>query len=161
MDLGEIAAKIVEDNRYLTLGTVDAAGRPWTSPVFYAAAPDHRSFYWVSMPDAAHSVNLAARPELSAVIFNSQVRPGSGQAVYLSGTAAPVPGPELGAALEIYPGPPERLARPITPDDLPPTGVWTLYRATMSRRWLLCPRQPGQPCEPHGRANDHRVEIGF
>jgi hypothetical protein len=36
MDAGSAAREIVDRNRYLTVATADAAGRPWPSPVWYA-----------------------------------------------------------------------------------------------------------------------------
>ena len=160
MDLRAIARTIIDTNLFMTLGTVDDAGRPWTTPVYYAASPDHADFYWVSAPDAAHSVHLATHPDVSIVIFNSQVRPNSGQAVYLSGSAGPVPETEIARGLEIFPGPAERGVRQFTTDDLRPAGSFVLYRATASRRWILCPRQSGRPCQPHGIDHDHRIEVG-
>ena len=40
--------------RYMTLATVDADGRPWASPVWFAA-PTPSELFWVSSPDARHS----------------------------------------------------------------------------------------------------------
>ena len=48
--LNAIAGAIVDDNRYMVLGTADASGRPWATPVYYAAQ-DCRDFYWVSALD--------------------------------------------------------------------------------------------------------------
>ena len=70
-DYGAIARGIVDGNLYLVLGTADEAGQPWVTPVYYASA-DYRDFYWVSAPDTQHSRNLAVRPQLSIVIFDSQ-----------------------------------------------------------------------------------------
>src|SRR5688500_9495102 len=67
-DLGSIARTIIDSNAYMTLATADGDGRPWASPVWYAAA-GYAEFYWVSSPEARHSRNLAARPEVSIVIF--------------------------------------------------------------------------------------------
>jgi hypothetical protein len=36
---------LLDANLYLTLGTVDPDGSPWTSPVYFAAAGE-REFYW-------------------------------------------------------------------------------------------------------------------
>jgi hypothetical protein len=36
-DLDAVARAILDANRYMTLGTADAAGHPWVSPVFFAA----------------------------------------------------------------------------------------------------------------------------
>ena len=68
------ARAIIDANRFMTLATADAAGVPWASPVWFA--PDgERDFLWVSDPDAQHSRNLAVRPELAIVIFDSRVAP--------------------------------------------------------------------------------------
>jgi nitroimidazol reductase NimA-like FMN-containing flavoprotein (pyridoxamine 5'-phosphate oxidase superfamily) len=80
LDPEATARAVIEANRYMTLGTADEDGVPWVSPVWFATA-DRRDFFWVSSPEARHSRNLAARPELSIVIFDSQVQPGSAQAV--------------------------------------------------------------------------------
>ena len=40
-DLDAVARAIPEANHHMTLGTADAAGRPWVSPVFFA--PDQRT----------------------------------------------------------------------------------------------------------------------
>ena len=37
-DLAAHARALLNANRYLTLGTVDPDGRPWASPVYFAAA---------------------------------------------------------------------------------------------------------------------------
>jgi hypothetical protein len=36
-DLDAVARAILDANHYMTLGTADAAGRPWVSPVFFGA----------------------------------------------------------------------------------------------------------------------------
>jgi hypothetical protein len=36
-DLNAVARAILDANLYMTLGTADADGRPWASPVFFAA----------------------------------------------------------------------------------------------------------------------------
>jgi nitroimidazol reductase NimA-like FMN-containing flavoprotein (pyridoxamine 5'-phosphate oxidase superfamily) len=69
-DLAAFARAIIESNLYMTLGTADDAGRPWVSPVYYAPA-GYGEFFWVSSPEAKHSLNLAGRPEVSIVIFDS------------------------------------------------------------------------------------------
>ena len=62
-----MARAIVDANSYLTLGTADAEGLPWASPVWYAPA-SYREFFWVSKPGARHSQNIAVRPEVGIVI---------------------------------------------------------------------------------------------
>ena len=43
----------IEANCYLVLATADAAGRPWSSPVYFAHI-GFTEFFWVSSPEAAH-----------------------------------------------------------------------------------------------------------
>lgn len=81
-ELEATARAIIDSNRYMVLGTADGDGLPWVSPVWYAT-DDYRVFFWVSSPDARHSRNLATRPEVSIVIFDSHV-PGGWQSVYMS-----------------------------------------------------------------------------
>jgi hypothetical protein len=87
--LAAIARAIIDASRYMTLATADEDGRPWASPVFYAAA-DYAEFYWISAPGSTHSRNLAQRPRISIVIFDSGVAEGAGQAVYMAATAEQV-----------------------------------------------------------------------
>lgn len=139
-----IARGVIDGNVYMVLGTADAAGRPWVSPVYFAAS-GYSDFYWISSPDALHSRNLAARPELSIVIFDSRVAPGTGQAVYMAALAEQLAEPDIDQALEIYPGPPERGARVIRPDEVRPPGAYRLFHATVSEHWILHPtRSPDQ-----------------
>jgi nitroimidazol reductase NimA-like FMN-containing flavoprotein (pyridoxamine 5'-phosphate oxidase superfamily) len=101
LDLGAIATAINDSNFYMTLGTADENGRPWVSPVYYA--PEGWSkFYWVSSPEAAHSRNLAVRPEVSIVIFDSRTPVGSGQGVYVSAVAEELTGTDLDRGIAIF-----------------------------------------------------------
>jgi hypothetical protein len=152
------ALALIDANLYLTLGTTDPDGRPWTSPVFFAAAGT-REFYWVSETDARHSRNLAQRPHVSIVIFDSTVAPYHGRALYAVGQASEVAASELNRGLEIYPGPASRGGSPVTEQDVTAPAPYRLYRATMSDLWVLCPREPRQPCPLHGLARDHRTRI--
>src|SRR6266545_1591101 len=93
-DLGAIARAIVDANLYMVLGTVDEHGRPWVSPVYYATA-DYTRFYWISSPEVRHSRNLAQRPHVSIVIFDSRVPAYTGQAVYMSAVAEELTGEDL------------------------------------------------------------------
>jgi nitroimidazol reductase NimA-like FMN-containing flavoprotein (pyridoxamine 5'-phosphate oxidase superfamily) len=84
-DSAAIARELIDTCQYLTLATADGDGRPWASPVWYAHE-DYTRFVWVSKPEARHSRNLAARPQAGIVIFDSTVRVGEGQAVYVEAT---------------------------------------------------------------------------
>jgi nitroimidazol reductase NimA-like FMN-containing flavoprotein (pyridoxamine 5'-phosphate oxidase superfamily) len=157
-ELAAHARAILDANRYLTLGTADPDGRPWTSPVYFAAGGEWE-FYWVSETDARHSRNLAGRPEVSIVVFDSTVAPFHGRAVYAIAEARELSGDDLDHALEVYPGPSHRGARPVTRDEVSGASEYRLYRATASSVWVLCPRPPRQPCPLHGLAKDHRTRV--
>ncbi|MEV4574464.1 pyridoxamine 5'-phosphate oxidase family protein [Nonomuraea jabiensis] len=92
-DLDAHARGLMDANLYVVLGTVDAEGVPSTSPVYFATA-DYAEIFWVPSPDTQHSRNLAARPRLSMVIFDSTVPTHHGRAVYLSGTATELTAPD-------------------------------------------------------------------
>ena len=81
--------ELVTASRYMVLATADADGVPWASPVWFATE-DGRAFYWVSDPNARHSRNIAARPEIAIVIFDSTVTPGDAAAVYMEARAEQV-----------------------------------------------------------------------
>ena len=72
-DLGFLARTIIDSNMYMVLGTADESGQPWVSPVYYASV-GYKEFYWVSSPEVKHSRNIAMRPQVSIVIFDSQAR---------------------------------------------------------------------------------------
>ena len=90
-DLAKHAQALLDANRYLTMGTVDPEGNPWTSPVYFASA-GVREFYWVSDTDSRHSRHLAERPRVSVVVFDSTVPPYHGRAVYAVGMARKLSG---------------------------------------------------------------------
>jgi hypothetical protein len=139
-DLDGVARAILDTNHYMTLGTADADGQPWVSPVFFAAER-YRELYWMSSPEATHSRNLAVRPELSIVVFDSQAPVGTGQAVYMAATATELPGADLEHGLQVYPGDGGRRAgaRAVTAEEVLAPARYRLYRASVTQHWVLDP----------------------
>jgi hypothetical protein len=129
----------------MVLGTADEGGRPWVSPVYYAPS-EYSELYWVSSPHAQHSRNLAAHPEVSIVVFDSQAPVGEGQGVYMSAVAEVPTGADLERGIEIF----SRVslshgARPWTLEDVREPASLRLYRARVSEHWVLDPeRRPDQ-----------------
>ena len=82
----DIARSILDAGIYVVLATAGTDGVPWASPVWFANE-DYRELYWVSYPGARHSQNIAVRPQIAMVVFDSTVPPGTGQAVYMTATA--------------------------------------------------------------------------
>jgi nitroimidazol reductase NimA-like FMN-containing flavoprotein (pyridoxamine 5'-phosphate oxidase superfamily) len=157
-DLAGHARAIVDATLYLTLGTAGRDGRPWITPVYFAPAGD-REFYWLSAADARHSRNIAEHPELSMVVFDSTVAPYHGRAVYATGEAHELSGADLDRGLSRYPRRDPQGATPVTRDDVTGPSPYRLYRATVAEMWVLCPREPRQPCPLHGIAQDHRAPV--
>ncbi|MFB9308611.1 putative pyridoxine 5'-phosphate oxidase superfamily flavin-nucleotide-binding protein [Agromyces hippuratus] len=99
----EMARRLIEQNTYLTLATADADGRPWASPVWFAAR-GLSEFFWVSRTARRHSHNIAARPEVALVVFDSTAPVGRAEAVYVDAVAQQVDEADLAAALAVYSG---------------------------------------------------------
>ena len=131
------AREILSSNLYLTLATADEDGRPWASPVYYASE-DHADFYWVSDPEARHSLNLAVRPRASAVVFDSQAPIGTGQAVYIALVAEQVASAELERGIAVFSRVSVSHGGPAwTAADVTAPRRLRLYRATASEWWEL------------------------
>ena len=94
------AKRTLEQVANASLATVTSDGRPWNSPLFVAFDSDFR-FYWSSHRDAVHSTNIAARPDVFLVIFDSTQPDESGAAVYVRATARELlDGPAIQVGLE-------------------------------------------------------------
>lgn len=91
-----MARRVIDANHYMVLATRDPDEGPRLSPVYYTAAR-YTDFYWVSSPEARHSRNLAERPQVEIVIFDSTADVGDGEAVYLAAIARPIRDHELAA----------------------------------------------------------------
>jgi hypothetical protein len=86
MNLVQLARRTLERIPNASLATVLPDGRPWNSPL-YVAFDAQLSFYWSSHLDALHSKNIAARPDILLVVFDSTALDQNGHGVYLRGTA--------------------------------------------------------------------------
>jgi nitroimidazol reductase NimA-like FMN-containing flavoprotein (pyridoxamine 5'-phosphate oxidase superfamily) len=147
-DAAQTAADLIEASRYLVLATADETGRPWSSPVYFAHL-GFTEFFWVSSPDVTHSRNIAVRPEVGIVVFDSQAAIGTGQGAYMSAVAALVEGDaETARGIEAF------SRRSVahgghewTSEDVRPGTGMRLYRASADAHWILA--KDGQP--------DHRI----
>jgi hypothetical protein len=154
-DLEVLGRAIIDGNSYMTLGTADADGEPWVSPVFYVA-DGYSTFYWISSPEATQVRNIAVRPRVGIVVFNSQQPPNTGEAVYMAATAGELTGAELDRGLEIF-----LSVAPFNkgPEVFRPPGRYRAYRATATEHSMLCPQRSSDGCPVHGRVSDHRVVV--
>ena len=124
--------KLLASIRYMTLATVDPDGRPWVTPVWYAA-PTPRELLWVSRPEARHSRNIAERPDVAIVIFDSTVASEDAQALYIEATAARADeGVERFSAASLAAG-----SEAWTEDEVSGDAKHRLFRADVRRAWML------------------------
>jgi nitroimidazol reductase NimA-like FMN-containing flavoprotein (pyridoxamine 5'-phosphate oxidase superfamily) len=148
---GDVAREIIDANLYMVLATADETGRPWASPVYFANA-GYTEFFWLSSPEVSHSRNIARRPDVGIVIFDSRVPISTGQAVYMTAIAEAVEPEGVERGLDVF-----------SRRSLTHGGVeWTtadvqaegesairLYRATATAHSILA--KDGRP--------DHRIPV--
>jgi hypothetical protein len=92
---------IVDASLYMVLGTSDATGAPWASPVYFAH-DGFRDVLWVSKPGARHSVNIGVRADVSIVVFDSSASIGEGRGVYMAAVAEELAGREAERGIEVF-----------------------------------------------------------
>ena len=151
-DFRDMARGIIESNRYMVLGTAGEDGVPWVTPVWFAQS-DYRRFIWVSSPERRHSRNVRARPEVSIVIFDSQVAVGSARAVYMSADAKELSGAELERDVAVFDTASQQqgLTRRWGLEDMLAPAPFRLYGATVSQHWVLDP----------GSSPDDRADVAL
>lgn len=127
--------RLLEQNTYLVLGTADAAGKPWVSPIFFSAPSEHQ-LLWVSSPDSRHSRNIASRPEVAITIFDSHAPIGRAEALYLTATATLVADRDHRAAMATFN---TRLpaSHHVSLGDLASPGPLRLYQADVTHHDIL------------------------
>lgn len=149
---GTVVKEIIDSNMYMVLGTADESGQPWATPVYFACL-NYKEFYWISSPEVRHSGNISVRPQISIVIFDSQVAVGKGQAVYMAAEAKELSGVDFDRGLDTYNGrfsnPADHGVRVIMAEDVRTPALYRLYRAIVSEHWILDPA--GHP--------DHRISV--
>ncbi|MEY9862555.1 nitroimidazol reductase NimA-like FMN-containing flavoprotein (pyridoxamine 5'-phosphate oxidase superfamily) [Catenulispora sp. GAS73] len=159
-DLAGVARGIIEANVYVTIACVDEHGSAWASPVFYAT-DDAVDFYWMSSPLTRHSRALAVRPEVSLLIFDSQVAPLTGDALVMTADAVQIADEDeqgLARALAVYPGAAERGGRPVRLEQVSGDSPYRMYRARAREWFVQCPWGDGG-CVAHGWEYDHRIAV--
>lgn len=135
MDPVDNARLVIDSNKYMTLGTTRDDGSPWVTPVYYTPDGYHR-LYWVSNPDSMHSRNIAARPRVHIVVFDSSVRIGGAEAVYMEADTELVPETELAACARHFSGRFPEL-REFGPEKLTGSEPFRLYRANVRNHEIL------------------------
>lgn len=143
----EIAREVIDRSLYMVLATADRTGQPWPSPVYFAHS-EYRDFFWVSQPDATHSINLRDRREVGIAIFDSDQKIGAAkEGVYILGVARELPAHETPEGVEIYSRRSvDHGGNSFTTEDISPPAQHRLYQATAEAIFVV---------DEH----DHRVEV--
>ena len=137
VDLAATGRGIIDANLYLVLGTADADGRPWVSPVYFAPHA-YREFFWVSDPGARHSENIAARRDVSLAVFDSRQEVGTGRAVYVEAVAELLEGEQRERGLAVFSKRSQAHgARAWTADMVEAPARHRLYRATAVSQYVV------------------------
>ncbi|TXL57760.1 pyridoxamine 5'-phosphate oxidase family protein [Aeromicrobium terrae] len=135
-DTGAMAERVLGAITYMVLATADADGTPWATPVWFAREGD--DFYWVSRPGAQHSRNIAERPDVSLVVFDSTVAVGSASSFYARARAGLVPDGELAGGVAVFAAECDRQGIGAwTVDDVTGDAELRLYRASITAAWVL------------------------
>ena len=134
----------------VALATASRDGQPWNSPVF--AAFDGRAFYWSSLTDAVHSINIAANSAVFLTIFDSTAPDQSGHGVYVRATARELTDHQsIAKALEALAARKRESAKPVEDHVAPqPRRV---YEAVPESMWTNVLH------DDHGYYFDKRIEI--
>lgn len=155
-ELEGLAKAILDANPYMTLATADENGRPWVSPVYYAA-DRYRELFWVSSPEAKHSKNIAVRADVSLVVFDPQVRIGTAQAVYMTAIADELTGTDLMRGIELFSRRSiEHGGRRWEAGDVLPPSSLRAYRATATEQSIL-----HTTAESASERGDERVSLNL
>ena len=135
VQLVEMAKRVIDGNRYMTIASVGDDGRPWATPVYFSPG-GYRDMYWISSPEANHSRNIAARPDVSIVVFDSQVPIGGAEAVYMQAHAEQVTEPTDEQCAVAF-RPRFEGVKHFRPDELTGSAELRLYRAQVTQHWVL------------------------
>jgi nitroimidazol reductase NimA-like FMN-containing flavoprotein (pyridoxamine 5'-phosphate oxidase superfamily) len=139
----DVARQILDTNSYVVLATADADGLPWASPVWFAQE-DHTQLYWVSHPGAHHSQNIAVRPQIAMVVFDSTVASGTGQGAYMTATVEQLTDPaEIAHGITVFSRESMRDGgEEWGADAVSGEARLRLYRARIHQCWILDPDSP-------------------
>jgi Pyridoxamine 5'-phosphate oxidase len=133
------AHELIAANRYMSIATADADGVPWVSPVWFAPWGEDR-LLWVSDPNARHSRNVAARPQVAIVLFDSTVAVGDAEALYIEASAEQLEHEKLVAGIAAFSA--HSVAgglAPWTMEDVTAPAKHRLYCGFVRRAWTLGP----------------------
>jgi uncharacterized protein YhbP (UPF0306 family) len=152
-ELDQLAKKVIEENQYLSLATIDSLGNPWICVLAYAYDADWNILF-VSLPTSRHSRNVAEHATISFAIYDSRQLVGQGFGIQGEGTVRELSESELSVAEPVYFGrkypygtnenPFVEGLKPLLKD-----GTYRFYRLKPTKLWMNNPKSKV----------DERVEV--
>ena len=104
------AKNIIESNLYCSLSTCSTEGEPWISPLLFVY-DENWNLYWSSAIVSKHSQNIYSNAgKVAIAIYGSPIPEGTGQGLYLTGTATEVESVETAEQIIRWVG--ERTGKP-------------------------------------------------
>ena len=100
-EIYEMTKKIIEDNKFLSLSTIDNDGNLWTTPLSYSYDEDC-SFYFTSELDSQHIINIIDNPNVSFTIFDSTRRVSDVDGLQIRGIVGEVERKDLEKVVKNY-----------------------------------------------------------
>lgn len=97
----EMTKEIIENNKFLSLATVDNDGKVWSTPLSYSF-DDNYNFYFTSELDSKHIINIMDNPEVSFTIFDSTKRVSDIDGLQIRGIVGQVDKNELEKVVKNY-----------------------------------------------------------
>lgn len=134
MDNAEKAKNIISKILYITIATASKDGKPWNSPV-YSAFDENYNFFWTSSPLAQHSRNIEENNDVFIVIYDSTVREGAGEGVYIQAKAFELNGEkEIERALQFLYARKNKPAKPVS--EFVGGSPRRVYKAVPGKFWI-------------------------
>lgn len=153
--MNNTAKQIFQNIQYAALATADSQGDPWNTPVFCAYDKLGR-IYWSSHIESMHSKNIAQRPQIFIVLYNSKAGKGEGTGLYIkAGVDVLTDIDEIKEALVLLG---KRRGKSFDhPEKFVANAQQRLYRATPHKAWINDAEQDADG----DFIKDYRIEVSL
>lgn len=137
---------------YATVATASKAGKPWNSPVAGFWDNDF-NLYWFSAKDSVHSSNIRENEDIFVVVYDSTMKEGTGEGVYIEATAYEVTDPdEIKQVVDLQTGTMRCSVEQVSSD-----AIHRFYKATPKSIWM----NDDQKDTEGNYVKDIRVEVSL
>ena len=125
------AKEIISTVLYATVATASKEGKPWNSPVAGFWDEDF-NLYWFSDKGSVHSNNIRENQDVFIIVYDSTMKEGTGEAVYIEATTDDVNGQaETQQVVDLQTGNMRCTAEQVSGD-----AIHRFYKATPKNIWV-------------------------